>query len=98
MSLLDYRFDNVRCPHFVNNARKAGTARTFEFALSRARSPARLPTNSGDFRASYLASGFGVMRLLATLYPLMPRPVPSLTTKSAISRDLSFISDLPDRQ
>lgn len=57
-------------PYSVNNGRQA----QHEFALSRARSPARLPTNSGDFRASYLASGFGVTRLLATLYLLMSQP------------------------
>lgn len=68
----DYNLIMVNVPHSVNNARKAGTARILEFALLRARSPARLPTNSGDFRASYLASGFGVTRLLVTLYPLPP--------------------------
>lgn len=55
--------------HFVNIARKADTARTLEFALSRARSPARLPTNSNDFRAFYLASGFGVTAVAGYFVP-----------------------------
>lgn len=68
----------IDVPNSVNNAWKAGIARILEFALSRARSPARLPTNSGDFRASYLSSGFGVTRLLAILYPFTP-PARSLS-------------------
>lgn len=88
-----------RVPHSVNNAAEGrhstNTTRIRTLASTLARRP---PTNSGDFRASYLASGFGVTRLLATLYSLLS-PLSSYSQRE--SRDFAqrlapFISDLPE--
>lgn len=91
-----------RVPYSVNNAAEGrhstNTTRIRTLASTLARK--KPPTNSGDFRASYLSSGFGVTRLLATLYPsYAPHLTPSpLLFSARVTRLAPFISDLPERQ